>query len=145
MKIGEGNYTFSFDFWKNLCLMNLNGFGQKRRIFSSLLINQIVRFIFHPFLVSLSLSLFFSPLERTFRISKDNPCDRNVSRASNVYRANWTKMMKEGKGDVLLPPSPSSRDAKEQILAWKISVGSVKRCKPVENRWNFSSLSLSLL
>lgn len=92
---------------------------------------------------SLSLSLFFSPLERTFRISKDNPCDRNVSRASNVYRANWTKMMKEGKGDVLLPPSPSSRDAKEQILAWKISVGSVKRCKPVENRWNFSSLSLS--
>ena len=82
---------------------------------------------------SLSLSLFFSPLERTFRISKDNPCDRNVSRASNVYRANWTKMMKEGKGDVLLPPSPSSRDAKEQILAWKISVGSVKRCKPVEN------------
>lgn len=83
--------------------MNLNGFGQKRRIFSSLLINQIVRFIFHPFLVS--LSLFFSPLERTFRISKDNPCDRNVSRASNVYRANWTKMMEEGMFSSLLLPS----------------------------------------
>ena len=117
--------------------------AEKKNFF--FVIDQSNRTFYFPSLPRLSLSLFFSPLERTFRISKDNPCDRNVSRASNVYRANWTKMMKEGKGDVLLPPSPSSRDAKEQILAWKISVGSVKRCKPVENRWNFSSLSLSLL
>ena len=146
MKIGEGNYTFSFDFWENLYLTNLNGFivtGREEFFLRYWSIKSYVLFSIPS--SSLSLSLFFSPLERTFRISKDNPCDRNVSRASNVYRANWTKMMKEGKGDVLLPPSPSSRDAKEQILAWKISVGSVKRCKPVENRWNFSSLSLSLL
>lgn len=116
--------------------------AEKKNFF--FVIDQSNRTFYFPSLPRLSLS-FFSPLERTFKISKDNPCDRNVSRASNVYRANWTKMMKEGKGDVLLPPSPSSRDAKEQILAWKMPVGSVKRCKPVENRWNFSSLSLSLL
>ena len=146
MKIGEGNYTFSFDFWENLYLTNLNGFivtGREEFFLRYWSIKSYVLFSIPS--SSLSLSLFFSPLERTFRISKDNPCDRNVSRASNVYRANWTKMMKEGKRDVLLPPSPSSRDAKEQILARKMPVGSVKRCKPVENRWNFSSLSLSLL
>lgn len=47
--------------------MNLNGFGQKRRIFSSLLINQIVRFIFHPFLVSLSLFFLLSNVRLEFQ------------------------------------------------------------------------------
>ena len=51
--------------------MNLNGFGQKRRIFSSLLINQIVRFIFHPFLVS--LSLFFLPSNVRLKFQKTIP------------------------------------------------------------------------
>lgn len=51
--------------------MNLNGFGQKRRIFSSLLINQIVRFIFHPFLVS--LSLFFLPSNVRLEFQKTIP------------------------------------------------------------------------
>lgn len=52
--------------------MNLNGFGQKRRIFSSLLINQIVRFIFHPFLVSLSL-FFFLPSNVRLEFQKTIP------------------------------------------------------------------------
>lgn len=81
---------------------------------SSLLIDQIVRFI---------------PLSLTVKISKDNPCDTN-----NIYRANWTKMMKEGR-DLLLGtslPLPLSEDAKEGFSR-KMPVGScVKWCEPVK-------------
>lgn len=68
---------------------------------SSLLIDQIVRFI---------------PLSLTVKISKDNPCDTN-----NIYRANWTKMMKEGRdlllGTSLSLPPPLERGCKGRILA----------------------------
>lgn len=121
MKIRKKDYTFSFDFLKNRCRylrefifvefkwIHRDGAPLQRRIFSSLLINQIVRFISHP--------INLSPFERTVRISKDNSYNTN-SFASEQYLSSKLdkKMIKEGR-DLSPPPSspPLLEDAKERF------------------------------